>query len=102
MFIGGCASLGENSHLRWGNDWYAGTLTEIGDGAELAAKFALDCHSQTEAQAMPKQFATVAYMRHRSLHWRTVALPDNSTWKVGDSVLVNVHGCNQALEAHQQ
>lgn len=97
--LSGCAnSPAYEGHLSWENGWREGKLTEVGQGAAIAATLAENCRSVPLMRSEGVQFLTIQYKHNSRPVWRTVPVPADSHWKVNDLVLVNPKDCSTSVE----
>ena len=96
--LSGCASQRESNSDRfsWQDGWRVGIVIAVGEGPIFADKLAKNCKNMPVAQSA--RYATISYRPVTGRIWLTVPIPDDSSLKQDDSVVVNVLDCSKRVE----
>lgn len=89
--ISGCAnSPVYEGHFPWETGWREGAVEAVGEDDQLRHRYAQLCKLEV---AQAARFARIRYTEMGKPKWQTVAVPKDSTLKVGDLVYVKVLDC---------
>jgi hypothetical protein len=89
--ISGCANNPVYEGLfPWEAGWREGAVEAVGEDDQLRQRYAQRCKLEAAEAA---RFARIRYTEMGKPKWHTVAIPKDSTLKVGNLVYVNVLDC---------
>lgn len=92
--LAGCASSVYEGRYAWGDGWREGEITAV----EAVGEVKKECMGAVSSSA-EQRFVTIRYIRMGRNAWRTVPIPAEAPWKIGDLLYINVVDCKVGLQS---